>query len=63
MNAVKDSMLIRDHDPEVEEITILFTDLRAFGKGFDEFRCALQGAGQRRLRAGPSGEGGSPARW
>ncbi len=37
MNAVKDSMLIRDHDPEVEEITILYTDLRAFGKGFDEF--------------------------
>jgi heterodisulfide reductase subunit A len=37
MNAVKDSMLIRDHHPEVEEITILYTDLRAFGKGFDEF--------------------------
>ena len=37
MNAVKDSMLIRDHDPEVEEITILYTDLRAFGKGFDDF--------------------------
>jgi len=37
MNAVKDSMLIRQHDPEVEEITILFTDLRAFGKGFDDF--------------------------
>ncbi len=37
MNAVKDSMLIPQHDPEVEHITILFTDLRAFGKGFDEF--------------------------
>lgn len=37
MNAVKDSMLIRMHDPEVEEVTILYTDLRAFGKGFDEF--------------------------
>jgi len=37
MNAVKDSMLIRSHDPEVGEITILYTDLRAFGKGFDEF--------------------------
>jgi heterodisulfide reductase subunit A len=37
MNAVKDSMLIRDHDPEVEDITILYTDLRAFGKGFDDF--------------------------
>ncbi|MBI4660004.1 MAG: CoB--CoM heterodisulfide reductase iron-sulfur subunit A family protein [Verrucomicrobia bacterium] len=37
MNAVKDSMLIRQHDPEVETVTILYTDLRAFGKGFDDF--------------------------
>ena len=37
MNAVKDSMLIRQHDPGVEEISILYTDLRAFGKGFDDF--------------------------
>jgi heterodisulfide reductase subunit A len=37
MNAVKDSMLIRQHDPEVEDITVLYTDLRAFGKGFDDF--------------------------
>ncbi|MFH0982997.1 MAG: 4Fe-4S binding protein [Planctomycetota bacterium] len=37
MNAVKDSVLVRQHDPEVEEVTILYTDLRAFGKGFDDF--------------------------
>ncbi len=37
MNAVKDSMLIRQHDPAVQDITILYTDLRAFGKGFDDF--------------------------
>ncbi len=37
MNAVKDSMLVRQHDPEVENVTILYTDLRAFGKGFDDF--------------------------
>ena len=37
MNAVKDSMLVRQHDPEVEDVTILYTDLRAFGKGFDDF--------------------------
>ena len=37
MNAVKDSLLIREHDPEVEDVTILYTDLRAFGKGFDDF--------------------------
>jgi heterodisulfide reductase subunit A len=37
MNAVKDSMLIRQHDPAVEDVTILYTDIRAFGKGFDDF--------------------------
>ena len=37
MNAVKDSLLLRDHDPDVEDVTILHTDLRAFGKGFDDF--------------------------
>jgi heterodisulfide reductase subunit A2 len=37
MNAVKDSILVRQHDPEVEDVTILYTDLRAFGKGFDDF--------------------------
>jgi heterodisulfide reductase subunit A2 len=37
MNAVKDSMLIRQHDAGIEDVTILYTDLRAFGKGYDEF--------------------------
>lgn len=37
MNAVKDSMLVRQHDPDVEEVTILYMDLRAFGRGFDDF--------------------------
>jgi heterodisulfide reductase subunit A len=37
MNAVKDSMLVRQHDPEIEDVTILYTDLRSFGKGFDDF--------------------------
>jgi heterodisulfide reductase subunit A len=37
MNAVKDSLLVRQHDPEVEEVTILYTDIRAFGRGFDDF--------------------------
>ncbi len=37
MNAVKDSFLVREHDPAVEDVTILYTDLRAFGKGSDDF--------------------------
>ncbi|MBU0509069.1 FAD-dependent oxidoreductase [bacterium] len=37
MNAVKDALLYRQHQPEVESCTILYTDIRAFGKGFDAF--------------------------
>ncbi len=37
MNAVKDALLIKQHEPEVESCTILYTDIRAFGKGFDRF--------------------------
>jgi heterodisulfide reductase subunit A len=55
MNAVKDSMLIRQHDPAVEEITILYTDLRAFGKGFDEFvQRSIETGSARYVRGRPS---------
>ncbi len=37
MNAVKDALLIKQHEPDVESCTILYTDVRAFGKGFDSF--------------------------
>ncbi|MFC2082256.1 FAD-dependent oxidoreductase [Bacteroidota bacterium] len=37
MNAVKDALLIKQHEPDVESCTILYTDIRAFGKGFDSF--------------------------
>lgn len=55
MNAVKDSVLIRQHDPEVEEITILYTDLRAFGKGFDDFvQRSLDEQSARYIRGRPA---------
>jgi heterodisulfide reductase subunit A2 len=55
MNAVKDSMLIRQHDPEVEDVTILYTDLRAFGKGFDDFvKRSLDEQSATYLRGRPS---------
>ncbi len=37
MNAVKDAMLLKQHDSNVESVTILYMDIRAFGKGFEEF--------------------------
>ena len=63
MNAVKDSMLLRQHDPTVEEVTILYTDLRAFGKGFDDFlRRSFEAKLRTCLRGRPSKiEGDAPA--
>jgi heterodisulfide reductase subunit A len=37
MNAVKDALLVKQHEPDIESCTILYTDIRAFGKGFDGF--------------------------
>jgi heterodisulfide reductase subunit A2 len=37
MNAVKDALLIKQHIDDFESCSILYTDLRAFGKGFDRF--------------------------
>lgn len=55
MNAVKNSMLLREHDAEVEDVTILYTDLRAFGKGFDDFvRRSQQEKSARYLRGRPA---------
>jgi heterodisulfide reductase subunit A len=36
MNALKDAMIIHEHLPEVE-MTIFYIDIRAYGKGFEEF--------------------------
>jgi len=35
MNTIKDSLLIKDHWPEVE-IKVFYMDIRAFGKGFED---------------------------
>lgn len=37
MNAVKDCMLVKQHVPDIEELIIFYIDLRASGKGFEEF--------------------------
>ncbi len=55
MNAVKDSMLLRQHDPEVEDVTVLYTDMRAFGKGFDDFvKRSLEEQSARYMRGRPA---------
>jgi len=37
MNTVKDAMLALSHHDEIKEIQIMFSDIRAFGKGYEEF--------------------------
>jgi len=37
MNAAKDALLLKQHEPGLESVTILYTDVRACGKGFEEF--------------------------
>ncbi len=55
MNAVKDSMLLRQHEPDIEEITVLYTDMRAFGKGFDDFvKRSLEEQSARYVRGRPA---------
>ncbi|MEJ2271002.1 MAG: FAD-dependent oxidoreductase, partial [Candidatus Bathyarchaeota archaeon] len=36
MQATKECIVVKEHDPELE-ITIFYIDMRAFGKGFEEF--------------------------
>jgi len=37
MNAIKDCMLVKQHEPDIEELVIFYIDMRAAGKGFEEF--------------------------
>jgi heterodisulfide reductase subunit A len=37
MNSVKDCLLAKDHEPDIEKLTVFYFDLRAFGKGYEEF--------------------------
>jgi heterodisulfide reductase subunit A len=37
MNAVKDCLLVKQHEPGIEEMLVFYIDLRAAGKGFEEF--------------------------
>jgi len=35
MNSVKDALLVKEHLPQIEKITIFYSDLRCFGKGYE----------------------------
>jgi len=37
MNSVKSAMLAHEHEPDIQKCTLLYTDMRAAGRGFDQF--------------------------
>ena len=54
MHATKEAVLVKEHDPDAE-VTIFYTDIRAYGKGFREFvNRAREEYGIEYVRAKPS---------
>jgi heterodisulfide reductase subunit A len=54
MHATKEAVLVKEHEPDVD-ITIFYTDIRAYGKGFREFvNRAKDEYGIKYVRAKPS---------
>ncbi len=52
MNTVKDTLLIKEHYPDAE-IFVFYTDLRAFGKGFEDMLKRSKLAGVHYIRGFP----------
>lgn len=52
MYAMKNAMLIREKDPEVE-VTIFYNDIRAYGKGYEEYYERAESLGVRFIRGFP----------
>ena len=53
MYATKEAIIVKEHHPETD-ITIFFTDLRAFGKGFEAYYERAKAAGIKFVRCQPS---------
>ena len=52
MNTVKDTLLLRDHYPDME-VRVYYMDMRAFGKGFEEMFMRSKEAGVAYIRGIP----------
>lgn len=53
MNSIKDSLIVREYFPN-SEIIIFYIDIRAFGKGFEEFYNRSLEEGVKYIRSKPS---------
>jgi len=52
MNTIKETLLLDEHDPETES-TVFYTDIRAFGKGFEDLYQRSRAIGTRYIRGLP----------
>jgi len=52
MNTIKDSLLLKDHYPDVD-VTVYYMDIRAFGKGFEDLYMRSKAVGVRYVRGLP----------
>jgi heterodisulfide reductase subunit A-like polyferredoxin len=53
MNTIKDSLVLKEHYPDAE-IVVFYIDIRAFGKGFEEFYNRSLEKGVRYMKGKPS---------
>jgi len=42
MNTVKNALLAKTHEPDIDKIYIFYMDIRAFGKGYEELYLRAQ---------------------
>jgi len=52
MNTIKETLLLEEHDPDVQS-TVFYTDIRAFGKGFEDLYQRSREIGVRYVRGLP----------
>lgn len=52
MNTVKSTLMLKDHDPDLD-VKVFYIDIRAFGKGFEDLFRRSKAAGVRYIRGLP----------
>jgi heterodisulfide reductase subunit A len=52
MNTVKSTLMLKDHDPDLD-VKVFYIDIRAFGKGFEDLFRRSKGVGVRYIRGLP----------
>jgi heterodisulfide reductase subunit A len=54
MYAIKDAMIAKEHEPDIDNITICYIDIRAYGKDFEEYYERARSEGIEFIRGRPA---------